>query len=107
MSILSAYKTLQKEVKRQLKVSRDVYLCNVVDDLRREDIISPAESKQIIEDIQNHMESVMGKPYTMGTMSSCIERCNEVQYDDMKKASNDYRLKWVELQIVRYSLTPQ
>ena len=101
MSILSAYKQLKRQA---IKQNSEFFLCNIADSLYGDDKITGDEHDAIISDIQNHIGSVTGDSYK--TMFSCVKSDILLPYDNKVAHASKYRLKWLELQIVRYSLTP-
>ncbi len=107
MSILKAYKKLQKESKRRAKMHGEIFLCNITYDLMTDDKITEKEHDAIIEDIESHMKSVIGRSGG-ATMYHCIDKkSSKLSYEEISVIANQYRLAWLEMQIIRYSLTAE
>lgn len=103
MSILTAYKKLKKEVSRLSKIeSGELFLCIASESLYSAGKITKQECLAIIEDIDDHLDAT-----SSGTMHGCVLKTDLVDYSISTTIANQYRLAWLEMQIIRYSLTAE
>lgn len=105
MNILNAYKKLQSATKAEIKKHNgreEAFLCNIAENLYVDDFISKEEYNKIIEDIQIHLKSVNGGGGS--TMYTCVYKMGKLNYTDVVGHANKYRLQWLKLQLIKYSL---
>lgn len=106
MNILKAYQKLKSAADFQIVkygANREVFLCNITRNLLDDDKITEKEHDKIIDDIESHIKCVSREN---GTMYSCLDKVGcKLSYDEISVYANEYRMAWLDLQIIKYRLT--